>query len=195
MGLAGIFLVICGIVVVCGGIFAVIALVNEGEKAATKDAIDNNGGFGSEDKPITVETWAKFKDGEIRATQLNPDALDQVMEMNFLNDDPAAGSRYVLIYFEVACNKDTCNQYELDLRLVDDTGELWDEADFVVTDPPLDDAVKGGTMAGWQVFELSRARSLKVIRLKWGSETLFILPPEAVPALDDIPQAVTPAAS
>ncbi len=179
LGLFGMAAVGCLVIVLCGGCIAIALLAGAGEEAATKDAIASNGGFGSEDKPIPLQTWAKFDDGDVRATQINENADQAVQRMNTFNSTPPAGSRYILVYFEVNCKKKTCNESELDLRLMDDKGEAWGEPFSTVLDPDLGSAVEGAIMEGWQAFFFPSDREIKTIKVEWLSETLYLTPPIA----------------
>lgn len=173
-----VFVCLCGCLCV-GGV-----LLLQGVNAAdTNKAIDElNDGRGSLDKPIAAGAWMVYDDGQVRATQLVRGATSRVEQMNAANPDPAAGAEYVLVWFEVLCQKDRCTRDELQFDLRDADGTEYDAVIFIDLDPYLKrDAVKGGTMTGWMAFEVPPNADLTVVSAKWaGGVRLW----QAVPSVE-----------
>ena len=163
-------------------VVVIVALVQQGEEKATKDAVDRNEGRGTLEEPIATGEWMIFEEGKVRATRLVRPANSVVEEMNMFNDDPPQGTEYVLVWFEIACEKDECHpSIDTDLHLIDTEDEDWEEPLFLVLEDDLDDAraIKGAQIAGWQAFEFPEQRAIQTIRVKWGSEILHTIPPTA----------------
>lgn len=178
MGAIGIVVAFCLVLVVCGIPTLILYSINANEEQATEDAIDRNAGFGSEEKPIPADRPMLFKNGEVRVTRINTDATRTVEQMNSFNSEPAAGSTFVLVYFEITCDKQNCYEMEFDFRLIDGKSDPWGESTFTVINDDLSGgAVRGGTLAGWQVFEFPQNLPLEAIKIEWDSETLYVLPP------------------
>ncbi|MBN1201453.1 MAG: hypothetical protein JXJ20_06320 [Anaerolineae bacterium] len=177
----GIFGLGCGVpIAFCGGIILLIiivaALIQQGEKAATNEAIDRNDGRGTLEEPIRAGEWAIFEDGEVQSTRMIQPADDVIKEFNRYNSDSSEGAEYVLIWFKIKCNKDRCYPpLDLDLHLVDSDGTKWKEPLFITLDDDLDrkDGVKGSTLEGWQAFEFPTSETIEGISIKWGGETLY----------------------
>lgn len=175
----------CGVpMAFCGGLILVALviayLVNQGEEAATKDAIERNNGRGIIEQPIASGEWAKFEDGQLRSTRLIRPADEMIEDFNTFNDESPEGADYVLVWFEVKCEADRCQpSVDLKLRLVDDAGKEWSEPLFIVLREDLDsqEAVRNGSMAGWQVFEFPSGEDIQSIWMKWDTETLYQIPP------------------
>lgn len=166
-----------GVVACIGLVVVAVVLLGLGSKAATDKAIDNNGGRGSEDEPIAANTFMKFENGEVRATRLIRPATRDVSQMNQFNDEPAAGAEWVLVWFEVKCEQDECRQSQLNLKLVDAEGKEWGEPILITLDTPLDDAIEGATMQGWQAFEFPQTGTIDLIKVGWSSVSLYQEPP------------------
>jgi hypothetical protein len=175
-----------GPLALCIGLIVIVvivaALIQAGEEAATEEAVERNNGRGTLDEPIAAGNWMDFEDGDVRVTRIVRPANEEVEEMNFLNDDPTSGTEYVLVWFEMKCGEDKCNPpIDTDLHLMDSDGTAWKEPLFIALDDDLDheEAIRGGTMAGWQAFEFPTREPIRTIRVKWGSETLHVEPPAA----------------
>lgn len=171
----------CGIIVLCvAAIVVILVLLGLAENTATNEAIERNSDYGSADRPIPPLTWGKFKDGDVRITAINLNADEEIRSMSLLNDpDTATGNRYVLVWIEVTCRKQKCNEIELDFDLIDTTNDDWDEKVLLIRNPDLEDAVRGATMAGWQAFEFPIDAQIKTIKVKWDLETLHFAPPSS----------------
>lgn len=171
-------------IVFCIGVVIIIAiivtLVQQGEKAATEEAIERNGGFGSFEKPIAAQEWADFETVDLRAMRIERPADAMVEEFNPFNDDSPEGADYVLVWFELRCEQDKCSTpISLDLQLMEDEDTKWGESLFTVVDNDLDadEALDGSMISGWQLFEFPTGKEIKTIRAKWGSETLHLTVP------------------
>lgn len=161
-------IIIFGVVVaaMCVGL---VFLIQAGEEAATNEAVDElNEGRGTQDEPIAAGTFMKFEEGQVRAVRMQRPASISVG-----GDDPPAGAEWVAVWFEVTCEKQECHERELDLQLVDTEENEWSEPLIVFVDDFLDEAVEGATMEGWQVFEVSQTAELELLKVKWGSVTLY----------------------
>lgn len=158
----------------------VMALVQAGEKSATEEAVKRNNGFGSFEKPISVQQWAVFEKGTVRATRLIRQADQMVEEFNTFNPNPPAGADYALVWFELQCNVERCDPDLLDLRLMDSQEKAWGEPWVLVLDSDFDKAaLRGATTAGWQGFQFPVGETVRTIKIEWGSETLHVEPPAA----------------
>lgn len=166
------------LVVVVIGLFA---LLNPSTETAEQSAA-RNAGRGTLDTPIPVNEWMQFKDGQVRATKIIRPANTRVKQMNMFNDDAPAGADYVLVWFEVKCEKDHCRgNIDLDLWLIDDAEKQWGEPTFITLEDNLDsaEALRGSMMAGWQVFEYPTGKEIEAIRIRWSGETLHTEAPKA----------------
>lgn len=166
-----IFIVV--MIILCIGL---IVIIRAGEKAATDKAIDElNNGRGTQDEPIARGTFMKFNHGQVRATRMIRPATTMVTDMFRVNQPPAAGADWVLVWFEVTCEKQECREFELDLQLVDNEGQEWSEPELfeLALADKLDEAIQGATMSGWQAFEVSQSVSLELLKVKWGGVTLY----------------------
>lgn len=157
----------------------IFALVQEGEKAATDEAIEANDGRGSLEEPITAGEWMKFDDGQVRATRMIRPADDMVEDFNMFNDESAEGAEFALVWYEVKCEKESCTAFNINFHLVDVDGKQWDEESFMVLDEDLDgqEAIEGGMMSGWQVFEIAQDKAVQALKIKFGAATLYVEPP------------------
>lgn len=166
-------LAICA-VVLCGG---VLVLIGAGEKAATEQAVQRNGGLGTLDEPIPARTWARFKDGNVLAVRTVRPANAMIEGFSAFNRPAAAGADYVLVWFQFQCQKDKCIPWvDTDLYLVAPDGKSWDEIAFLDLDDHLDtkEALKGAVIEGWQAFEFPSGSAVRAVRVKWGAETLYL---------------------
>ncbi len=156
----------------------VMAFANRDE--ASDKAVKRSGGKGTLDNPIPVNEWAVYKDGKVRATRIIRPATQQIKDWNQFNDDPPVGADYVLVWFEVECQKEKCNPaIDLDIYLMQSKDKKWKEPWFVVMEDDLDsaEALKGSTMQGWQVFEFPSGQSIQAIQVRFGGETLYLAMP------------------
>lgn len=170
----------CLLIMACvSGLVLGLAIASDDAKLEAENLLTMNDGFGTEVKPIPVGTWAIFQQGEVRVTRLDLDATAEVEAMDERNPSPAADHRYVIAYFEVKCET-TCAENELNLRLVDSTGERWGEPFFVTLDPQLGKVFQDGKSEGWQVFEVPIERTLASLQVAWFfSESLVFELPES----------------
>ncbi len=166
----------CVVVCVCGTCIVGVVLLAGGERVANQQAIQDNGGYGSEDKPIPVGEYAQFKNGQVRLAETNYFATDRVLNETLLGATSiAAGSRYILLRFDLLCEKQQCDQSELDIRVMADDGKLWsEELSLAKYNEDFPDAVEGATSTGWQVFEFPLSHNVKVVRVKWEGVTLYL---------------------
>lgn len=163
-------------------IVIVLALVAQGQETATEEAVAANNDRGTLDKPIAAGDWMTFDDGKVRATRLVRPADAQIEEMNRFNDAPSEGAEYVLVWFELTCLQPECSaSWNISLWLVDTDGKEWNEATFMVLDDDFDgqNAVEGGTIAGWQVFEIAKGKPIKALKVQFESVPLYVEPPAA----------------
>jgi hypothetical protein len=180
IGILGVAAVGCVVVCVCGaciwGIVTVVAKQNE----ATQNTIALNNGRGAQNRPIPAGTWAKFDNGQVRILQVEWDATQQVLDDTLLGETSlAAGSKYILMRFEIFCEKQQCDQSELDIRLVADDDSRWDEElSLVKYNEDMPDAVQGAKADGWQAFEFPiEERFVQTVQIKWEGVTLYLTPP------------------
>lgn len=136
--------------------------------------------YGTANLPLPAGSWLKFDSGQVRATRYIRPANSVVADFNMFNSDPSVGADYVLVWFEVYCEQQTCDPgADLDIRLIDSTGQLWGEMLFEVLEPDLDmmSGLQGSTLAGWQLFEVPIGRNISRIQVKWPkwfSDPLFV---------------------
>lgn len=169
----------CVMICICGACVLAVVLVAGGEKAATKQAVNDNQGYGTEAKPIPAGEYAKFKEGWVRIAEADYNATQRVLNETLLGEtNLAGGARFVLIRFELYCVKQHCDQSELDLRLVAEDGKRWSE-ELSVPQYNLEfpDAVQRGGSTGWQVFEFPVTGTVQTVQVKWGSVTLYLAAP------------------
>ncbi len=159
----------------------VAAVIQSNKENATEKAVERNGGLGTFEAPIPAGTWADFKNGDVRATRIVRPANTMVEEFNQFNADAPQGADYVLVWFELTCQIDMCHPSTLDIRLMDAAGGDWGEPWVLVLDDDFDhnDAVRNGTIQGWQAFEFPTGEPISTIKIEWGSETLHLAPPTA----------------
>lgn len=169
----------CVVVCVCGTCILGVVLLAGGERIANQQAIQDNDGYGSEDKPIPVGEYAKFKNGQVRLAETNYFATDRVLNETLLGATSiAAGSRYILLRFDLFCEKQHCDQAELDIRVVADDGKLWsEELSLAKYNEDFPDAVEGAASTGWQVFEFPISHQVRAVRVKWEGVTLYLAAP------------------
>lgn len=176
----GSFIVLGIVVFLCiAACVVVIVLYNAGQEAKTEEAQDLNDGYGERGKPIAAGTFAKFKEGEIRAVRMEVPADATVQTMNMFNSEPDAGSEYALVWFEMKCDEQTCSEMTLDLKLIDDQGQEWGEKHMITLDNDLPDSVRGATAEGWQVFQVPIGATLNLLKVKWAGATLYTELPQA----------------
>lgn len=126
--------------------------------------------YGSANYPAPAGSWLKFDSGQVRPVRHIRPADSTVANFNMFNSNPSIGAEYVLVWFEVYCEQQTCDPgADLDIRLIDSTGQLWGEMLFEVLEPDLDmmSGLRGSTLAGWQLFEVPIGRSISRIQVKW----------------------------
>lgn len=168
-----------GVVVI---VAIVVSMISAGEEASTKDAVSANDGRGTLDNPISPRQPMVFDAGEVRATRLVRPADAMIEDFNMYNDAPAAGTEYALVWYEVECGEEECDAaLDLSFALVDSDGKEWGEELFLVLSNDLDDeeAIRGGVMSGWQVFEIAKGKSIEALKVKFGTATLYAAPPSA----------------
>lgn len=164
----GFFVVVGLCACLCLGTLAIMQGAGDAKTNKTIDELNN--GKGSIEEPIAAGAWMVYDDGQVRATQLVRGATSRVEQMNAANPDPAAGAEYVLVWFDVLCQKDRCTRDELQFDLRDADGTEYDAVIFIDLDPYLKrDAVKGGTMTGWMAFEVPPNAPLTVVSAKWNT--------------------------
>lgn len=179
LGMVGLVVMACLLIVACvGGMVAGLAISSNDTQSETETLVTQNDGYGTAAQPIPVGTWAKFQQGQVRVTRLDLDATAEVEAMDERNPPPTENHRYVMVYFEVNCKNPTCAENELNLRLVDTTGERWGEPFFVTLEPQLGKVFEDGRSEGWQVFEVPIERTIESLHVAWFlSESLvFELP-------------------
>jgi hypothetical protein len=155
-----------------------IGLIAWGADEATREAVEQNAGRGRQNNPIAAGEWIKFREGNVRATQIVRPATDFVNEqMGAVDVQPAVGADFLVIWFELECKKDFCDENELDIQLIDNQDSKWPEAVLPLFVSGFDDAVEGSTTAGWQVFEFPKNREIELIEVKWGAAKLYVRPP------------------
>lgn len=169
----------CTVVCVCAACVIGVLLIMAGENAATNQAIQDNDGFGSEGKPIPLGEYAQFKNGQVRIAEADYAATERVLNETLLGaTNIAAGSRYILIRFDMFCEKQHCDQSELALHVIADDGKAWsEELTLAKYNEDFPDAVEGAASTGWQVFEFPVARTVKAVRVKWEGVTLYLAAP------------------
>lgn len=169
----------CAVVCVCGTCILGVVLIAGGERAATNQAVEDNAGFGTEDKPIPVGQYAKFEDGQVRIAEADYNATERVIDETLLGQTSlATGSRYVLIRFDLYCEKQQCDQSELDIRVVGQDDKLWtEELSLGKYNEDFADAVQGAASTGWQAFEFPTSQNIKQVRIKWDGATLYFAVP------------------
>ncbi len=156
--------------VVCAACVGIIALAQQQQ---TNQVINElNDGFGSEDKPVASNTFMRFENGHVRATYVDRNSTQRIMNYSVLNDGPAVGSAWVLVNIEVLCLQQACREWQLEFTLLDDRGRTFKEAPFMLYSDKLDDGVEGATFAGFQIFEVPTDAVLTMLRVKWGGVTL-----------------------
>jgi hypothetical protein len=165
-----------GVIVI---IMIVVALVQQGKKTATEDAIKHNNDRGAFETPI--DGWADFEKGNIRATSLIRPADDMIEFFNQFNDESPTGADYVLVWFEMECESDKCNPGLLDLRLMDAEEKEWGEPWLLLLEDDFDseEALRGNTIGGWQGFEFPTGETIQTIKVEWSAETLHLAVPQA----------------
>lgn len=161
--------VIC---VVCVGIIVVIRIAQDAESERVAEEL--NDGFGTEDNPMPAGQQLHFEEGEVGVVTVDRNATNAVMNYSALNDDPASGAVWTAVRFSVRCNKDACRERELSFSLIDDDGNAYDEAPLMLYRDKLDDAVRGATMTGWQIFEVPTDAALVAVRVRWNGVTLYL---------------------
>ncbi|MCD4685779.1 MAG: hypothetical protein K8S97_07570 [Anaerolineae bacterium] len=169
----------------CGGVLVILliiaVLINAGQDKAQKDALEANNGRGTLDEPIAAGTWMQFDDGEVRATQLIRPADATIEGFHSGNRDAADGAEYVLVWFDVRCNQAKCNEIlHTGFRLVDTDGKEWDEEIIFVLSENLNgqEAIEGGMMAGWQVFEIAQGNAIQAVKVTFEGVSLYCDPPQ-----------------
>lgn len=170
-------LFLIGVIVI---VVVIASLVQAGQKKATEDAVSANAGRGTLDNPVEAGQWMIFDSGKVRVTKLVRPADATIKDMNMFNDEPAAGTEYTLVWYEVACGKDKCNaRWDLDLALVDVDQKTWEEEPFIVLDSDLDgqDAIEGGIMSGWQAFQVAKDKDIQALKVKFDLVTLYAAVP------------------
>ena len=176
LGALGMAAIACVCVIVIG--VAVLVASNQEKKQSDIEALNAGGTL---DNPVAAGEWLIYDTADIRATEMIRKATPRVMEMNMFNDDPAVGSDYVLVSFEIKCKTGECNMTGSGFWLIDEFGAAWDEVLFLVIDPDLDgeDALAGATLAGWQAFEFPENGTVEKIRIRWDGASLYtVAPPE-----------------
>lgn len=158
--------------VVCAGIIVVIGLARNAESERVAEELNN--GFGTEDNPVPAGGFIRFDEGDVSVTQVDRDATRAVMDYSVLNDNPATGAVWTAVRFDVICRKDTCHQREIAFWLLDSNGNEYGESIFMQYRDKLDDAVRGATMSGWQIFEVPADVLLTGVRIRWGGVTLYL---------------------
>ncbi len=143
-----------GVVILIAGFVLILGI---GLAQNQKDAEKANGGHGAETDPIGAGQTVKFEDFDITLSNLRFPATIDVMEMSPINDDPIAGTEYLLIWAQIDCKKDgstRCTTHDFNFYLYDEAGNEWKEAP-AHTSPRLggDDAIGGASFSGWIVFE------------------------------------------
>jgi len=131
--------------------------------------------FGTIDNPYPVGTTAVFDDFDIIVVKAIRRGTRTVQGFNMFNDDPPAGTDYVLVWFKLTCKKtgsDLCRGDDFKVRLIDENGTEWSESDdlFLVIDNDLSvqEAIGGRSIEGWQVFVFPEDQTVKAIWLNDG---------------------------
>lgn len=132
-------------------------LLGIGIAQSQKDAEQANAGHGAENNPIEASQTVIFEDFDVTLSNLRFPATTDVMNMSRINDDPIAGTDYLLIWAQIDCKKQgssRCTTQDFNFYLYDETGNEWKEAP-AHTSPRLggDDAIGGASFSGWIVFE------------------------------------------
>ena len=178
LGIFGMAIFGC-LAVVCVGVIVILAASQDAQE---KDAVEANAGRGEKDNPIAAGEPVVFDDAEVTAIRMVRHANEMVAGFNSFNDDPAAGTEFVLVWFDVACKAEECNRVGSGFRLVDANGREWEEPDkLIVLDDNLDnkDGITGSRYGGWQVFEFPPDGTIETIMVRWNNGSwLYVEPPE-----------------
>lgn len=167
------FLLVVGIIIT----FTYVSIYNKNQ-----DAIAENDGFGSADKPIAAQKLIKMDEFDVQLTQFIPEANMLIQTMHVDNPTPEDDSVYMLVWAELTCQKTKCKGGEVVVNLVDDEDEQWPPLDDIFIDPNLaeTEAGKGETISGWFAYLLPIEAEIKYVKV-WeaGGPNLFAELPSA----------------
>lgn len=141
-----------------------------------QDAIAENDGFGSEDKPIAAQQTIKMDEFDVKLTHFSADANTSIMAMHENNPMAEDGSVYMLVEAELMCEKIKCNGGEVVIDLIDKDDELWEALESIFLEPNLAEieAEKGDTIRGWVAFLVPIEAKIEYAKVwKAGGPILF----------------------
>lgn len=171
-------------IVACVG-FAVVSLglLAVGTEAVQEEAIEANGGLGSEDEPIPAGSTIVFDDFNLAVTDVIYPATARIERDNMFNDIPPSGTDYALVEFQLDCKKsgtDLCRGGEFSTRLVDPDGEEWRLGNSIVVNNSIDnlDGTGGNSFTGFKAFTYPVDTELHLVKITVGSVDLYVELPQ-----------------
>lgn len=149
-----------------------------------EQAEEANEGSGALSNPIPFGTDVHFDPFDVTILEVRFPASQDVRRIAFPYNAPAPGNEYMLVRVAMLCKRESpaqCGGRQINIRVVDDTGEEWGKPILPLLSGGLDMQFgsNGSRLEGWVLFQFPlEGRKMQAIKL-WtlAGPTLYVAPP------------------